>query len=203
MKNKVLLIFIMSLSVIIFPEYANAESTLSTLFQNGITTWQQIIHLLGAVMYVVGIIIGGISISKFKELSDGKVPARIPILLSIVSAALIASPSIIMMITATYYSSSKPFQPGNLLSSVPSTGVEGTAEALTSVLIFAQMLGVIAFFRGFLMLKSIGTGKEGQLGRALTHILGGVLAINIQATVGILARTFYKGMDLPMGIGNW
>jgi hypothetical protein len=202
-KQIVFLSVILSLSLI--PDIANAEgavATLQTLFKNGITSWQGIIHLMGALMYVSGVIIGGMAIVKFKDLSDGKIPAHMPILLSIISAALIASPSIIMTITSTYYGDKK-FQPDNLLTSIPQTSVDGVSDALTSVLIFVQMLGVIAFFRGFLMLKSVGTGKDGQLGKAMTHILGGVLAINIQATVGMLARTFFAGMQLPMGIGNW
>lgn len=193
------------LSVVLIPNIANAAgavATLQTLFKNGVSSWQGIIHLVGALMYVSGIVIGGMAIVKFKDLSDGKIPAHIPILLSVISAALIASPSIIMTITSTYYGD-KEFKPDNLLTSIPASSVDGVSEALTSVLIFVQMLGVIAFFRGFLMLKSVGTGKDGQLGKAMTHILGGVLAINIQATVGMLARTFFAGMQLPMGIGDW
>lgn len=60
---------------------------------------------------------------------------------------------------------------------------------IASVLSFVQLIGLIAFFRGTLILKSMGENKDGAMGRALTHILAGAAAINIGWTVKILAMS--------------
>lgn len=65
-------------------------------------------------------------------------------------------------------------------------GFDGTIAA---VLVFVQLLGLIAFVRGMLILKALGDHKEGVMGRALTHILGGACAMNIGFTIGMLARS--------------
>lgn len=199
------------LSALLFPQYAFAEggkvmTTLQTIFENGQDAWVQIIIFLGAAMFVTGVVLGGVAIGKFKGVADGKVSMTQPIVITLVSAGLIASPSVIMMIAETYYEK-QVWRPTALLSAIPQTSsmAPGVAEALTSVLIFVQLLGVVAFFRGMLMFRAIGANgnNNGGFGKAMTHVLGGVLAINIQLTVGILARTFFAGADLPMGMENW
>lgn len=76
-----------------------------------------------------------------------------------------------------------------------SGGGAGGAGAIVAVLGFVQILGFIAFVRGWLVLHKFNTGdaKDG-LGRAATHIVGGAAAINIKWTIGMLAETFAPGM---------
>lgn len=198
-KLKISLGLILSLCV---SQYASADTSLETIFTNGTSSWQAIVVVVGAAMYITGIILFFMAILQFKDVADQKATIGKPLMFSVISAAMIASPSMIETITTTYFGSQK-FQPGALLSSIPTQSVAGMAEAMTSVLIFVQMLGVIAFFRGLLMLKGVGSQKEGVIGKAMTHILGGVLAVNIQKTVGVLARTFFSGSDLPLGMANW
>lgn len=203
----ILLLIVSTLFLMLMPEYAHAEggvkATLTTIFKNGEEAWVSITIFLGAVMFVTGIGLGVLSIMKFKAMADGKATIVQPIVLLVISAALIASPSFIMTIANTYYESAQ-WSPVSLLSSIPQGDMlPGTAEALSSVLIFVQMLGFIAFFRGMLMFKALAEGKQGMFGKAATHVLGGVLAINIQMTVGMLARTFFQGSDLPIGMENW
>lgn len=65
-------------------------------------------------------------------------------------------------------------------------GFEGTIAA---VLAFVQFLGLIAFIRGMMILKALGENKDGAMGRALTHILGGSAAMNIGWTIKLLAMS--------------
>lgn len=62
-------------------------------------------------------------------------------------------------------------------------------KTINSVLTFVSMIGLIAFIRGTLILKAIGENKDGTMGRALTHIIGGAAAMNIKWTVAMLATT--------------
>lgn len=56
-----------------------------------------------------------------------------------------------------------------------------------------QLIGLIAVVRGFLMLTNIGkTGgnQPGHTAKALTHVIGGIMAVNFSATVSILGNLF-------------
>lgn len=63
-------------------------------------------------------------------------------------------------------------------------GFDGTIAA---VMVFVQLLGLIAFVRGTLILKALGENKDGAMGRAMTHIFGGAAAMNVAWTVKLLA----------------
>jgi intracellular multiplication protein IcmC len=54
-----------------------------------------------------------------------------------------------------------------------------------------QLIGVIAFVRGWVLLaRSQGQGAQpGTMGKAVTHVFGGVLLMNIVATVNIMYNT--------------
>lgn len=60
---------------------------------------------------------------------------------------------------------------------------------ITSVLMFVQLIGAVAFVRGLLLLKEIGENKGGAMGRGLTHIFGGAAAMNITWAITMLANT--------------
>ncbi len=63
--------------------------------------------------------------------------------------------------------------------------------AVVAALSFVQIIGSIAFVRGWLLLKKFaeGTGNV-SLAQGLTHIIGGVLAINIFMFLHIMDNTF-------------
>lgn len=78
----------------------------------------------------------------------------------------------------------------NILTSQFASSANGSFDkSISSVLAFVQMIGLIAFFRGTLILKAMGDNKDGSMGRALTHIMGGAAAMNITWTVGVLAKS--------------
>lgn len=64
--------------------------------------------------------------------------------------------------------------------------------ASTRVLLnFVQLVGFISFVRGWIYLaQSSNPSTHATAGKAMTHIIGGVLAMNIQGTADILKATF-------------
>ena len=69
------------------------------------------------------------------------------------------------------------------------------ANAVTACLQFVQIIGAIAFVRGWLILKKVAEGNgQTSLAQGLTHILGGVLAINIFIFLPIMDNTFGLGL---------
>lgn len=66
-----------------------------------------------------------------------------------------------------------------------------TDALVSSVVLIMQVVGVIAFIRGILLLNSGGThhAQPGSIGKGLTFIVGGLLAINIYGTWQVLVNT--------------
>ena len=67
------------------------------------------------------------------------------------------------------------------------------ANAVQAALQFVQIIGTIAFVRGWIILKKVaetGGGGQATLAQGLTHILGGTLAINIFLFLTIMDTTF-------------
>lgn len=93
-------------------------------------------------------------------------------------------PMISMAMTTIGMSSTSPASILTAKYASAATGFDGT---VASVQAFVQLLGLIAFIRGMMILKAIGENKDGAWNRALTHIVGGSMAMNIGWTVKLLA----------------
>lgn len=68
----------------------------------------------------------------------------------------------------------------------------GFHEIMIPIIQLIQVLGLISFIRGWILLTKIGghSGQPGTLNKAVLHILGGILAINIVGTIDVLQATF-------------
>jgi len=77
-------------------------------------------------------------------------------------------------------------------SLVGGTGVSPEFQAaINSALIFVQLIGAIAFVRGWLIMKKVVEGgSNASLTQGLTHIIGGVFAINIGGFLTLMDKTF-------------
>ena len=71
------------------------------------------------------------------------------------------------------------------------SGTGSTDALVSSVVLIMQVIGVIAFIRGILLLNSAGghNAQPGSIGKGLTFIIGGLLAINIYGTWEMLVNT--------------
>ena len=64
---------------------------------------------------------------------------------------------------------------------------EVSRTAIIGILRFVQLLGVVAVFRGLLLLnRSVQPGQQPTVGAGLTYVCGGVLALNIGPVLGML-----------------
>ena len=65
-------------------------------------------------------------------------------------------------------------------------------DAYRAVFIVVQLFGTIALIRGIVMLTKLGGGHGGQGGmsKAMTHIIGGLLCINLYQLVQVIMVTF-------------
>ena len=65
-----------------------------------------------------------------------------------------------------------------------------------NIVLFVQVVGLIAFIRGWIIIaKGASQSGHGQggFGKGLMHVFGGILAINIVATLNIISNTIYGG----------
>jgi len=101
-----------------------------------------------------------------------------------------AMPGMFDAITGTMGAISSTDHPNPLMSGYEAApGGAGFDDAVKAILMFIQLLGIIAFVRGMLILKAIGENKDGVMGRALTHIFGGAAAMNIYWAITMLGKT--------------
>jgi len=70
--------------------------------------------------------------------------------------------------------------------------MERFKKAIHAALQFVQIVGLIAFVRGWLILKKVmdASGGNASLTQGLTHILGGCLAVNIGQFLELMDKTF-------------
>ena len=192
MKTKNL-IYALSFLMIINSAYAAPTPGIGEMFANFQGSAEAIIRLIKASAYIMGLYLIVGSIFKFTQLGQGQMTLKTPLMMFFSGIGIFALTGTISIASQTLAMGNGP---GELL--MPSGGGLNAAAsaAMLGVLTFIRMVGYLAFVRGFLMLNQHGQGKEGTLGRGLTHIFGGVAAINVTITAKILANTFAPGLKL-------
>lgn len=171
--------------------------TLLDLFKHGTATWSAVSAFVVVLFWCVGCWLAFIAIGNYKNAADGKSGIAKPIIQTVIASLMVAISRFIPILSDTLNNKAAEFSPQSLLSNIPQNDL-GLDLAMTSILLFVQMLGTIAIFRGGLMLweaTNKGAGS-GLIGKSWTHIIGGVLATNIQLTIATVASTFYPGVDL-------
>jgi len=80
---------------------------------------------------------------------------------------------------------------GRVLGWNASLGNVKFATAVAAALTFFQLIGILAFIRGLYIVKNAveGTGQATVV-QGFTHIVGGVLAINIYTILEVIDQTF-------------
>lgn len=177
---------------------ATSIPDIGQMFANLSSSSLALMKLVSGCAFVMGLFLAYRSAVAFKEYADGggRTQLKTPFGIMIAATLMIAFPGTINMATETL---SLGQNTGGVLSETGGGGgaVGMMSAALTGVLLFVKLVGHIAIFRGILMLKKIAEGQQGaEVGRALTHIFGGAAAVNINATISLLANSV--GMTLPI-----
>lgn len=108
-----------------------------------------------------------------------------------IGALFIYLPSMIEMMMLTVFGQESP------LDYSGSVNGRTTAEFVKAALRIMQLIGWISFIRGWMILaKSSSQGAAGQgikFSKGITHVIGGLLAINIVGTANIIGSTLGLG----------
>lgn len=163
------------------------------MLDNFASQFPDIEKLITAAAYVLGFVFLVRSVYYLKMYGEARTmmasntSLRVPITYLIVGVAFIYLPSTIDVALATVYNSTE-ITP---ISYSTDTGGAAYGEAIKVFYLFIQLIGYIAFVRGWMIVAQTAqqSGRE-TIGKGITHILGGILAINVVATKDILWNTF-------------
>lgn len=115
-----------------------------------------------------------------------------PLVFLIIGAVLIYFPTTMHTSVATLYGSNDIMAASELVAYNSVTKSEQFAEFASLIAKYLRLIGFIAFVRGWIILSKMGHqgSQPGSIGKGVTHVISGVLLINIIETVKILATTF-------------
>lgn len=161
------------------------------MFANFSDSSIRIFNLVMRFSVLLGILLAGKAILSFKEYSEsgGRTALKTPVTILAVSVFLFSLPT--SMGVATQTLALGAFAGTNIMAEAPTGGgLPGADAAIRGVLLFVKLVGIIAAVRGFLMFKKVSEGNSQQgVGSALTHVLGGAMAVNIEATYALLKNS--------------
>lgn len=118
----------------------------------------------------------------------------------LIGAIMLSIGNVLPAVLKTLFDVSDPSNINNF-SGISWSSVAGAASttaadnAVKAALAFVQIIGGIAFVRGWLMIKNAieGTGQQ-TVPQGITHIIGGAMCINIPLMLKILDTTFGTGL---------
>lgn len=109
-----------------------------------------------------------------------------------IAGCLIAAPTAIGADLGTFFTTTTP-------SPLQYTGPGGGSmtAAAKAIVLFIQIVGVIAVVRGFMILRAVSHGNSRDTtAKGMTHIIGGAFAANVVGAALIIGNTL--GMSLPI-----
>lgn len=159
-------------------------------FANNIPTLERLIQ---ACAYIIGISYMFRAVYQLKEYGELRAmmsmqtDLRRPMIMFAVAVCLLYSPTLYNVGLQTIFAQSSPSPLAYVQSDLASwSGLESIVVRVI------QLIGLIAFIRGVMILATLASPQHppGTLGKALTHIIGGILAINIVGTAIVIQNTF-------------
>jgi len=153
-------------------------------------------YLLTAFAYLAGIGFAFRAIFQLKQYGEARTMMssnanmKGPLILLFTAGALIYLPSMLGVILQTFFAYGT--------DEIPAITSDGSDWSLfmQNMAYFLQVVGLIAFIRGwFLLASTSGQASPGTTGKAITHIIGGVLLVNIMGVMTVLENTFFTAQS--------
>jgi intracellular multiplication protein IcmC len=186
------LTFVVYISFYMQVAYADIPDV-GTMLTNFAETVPEFMRLVTASAYVMGMFFIYKGIHSLKEFGETRTASSTSehglkgaLILITVGTLLLYLPSAVETGLSTFWSDANPY--GYIDESTDQWSV-----MYQTCFLIIQLIGTVSFIRGLLILSTMsGSTQQGTLGRGLTHIIAGVLCINlydflnaINATLGI------------------
>lgn len=173
-------VFFFIISYFIFVPSAYAVPNVADMIVNIAKTVPQLMYFTTALAYVFGfwfIFHGLLLLKKYgmqRTQMSGDASLTPPLLNIFVGAALIYLPSSVQSGMSTFWTNPNPY-------GYDTTSSEEWDTFVGACFMIIQLVGVIAFMRGLMMLTKLGQGggQQAGFGRAAAHIVGGIFCIDM------------------------
>ncbi len=165
----------------------NTDSILSTLTSVLANSWWGPIHLVGYLIGFFLVISGLVRLANMHRGRDGLATA----ILRIVSGILLLNlMSFLNMLSQSTFGENAPTSALEYApSSSGSTGIE-----MQFVFVCIEIIGLIGIIRG-LVLMAGAASEPRNTGRAFTHIIGGILALNMTSLLAVIGVTLGSSVN--------
>jgi intracellular multiplication protein IcmC len=172
--------------------------SLDVALANLASAFSSIQQLLVAISYVSGIYFVYRGIGMYRIFANQTMGSAQrgefagPLVFIVVGAILIYLPSTVDTSMQSLYGSSEVAGATDFLAYSSVAKDERWAQLTDVLMKYMKLIGLIAFIRGWFILSKMGNSgsQPGSMGKGVTHIIGGVLLMNIVETMNILAQTF-------------
>ena len=148
-----------------------------------------LMRLVTAIAYVTGMYFVFHGILLLKQYGEqrtqmsGQHHLKGPIIFVLMGALLLYLPSSVQVGMSTFWTQPNPY--GYMQQQ------DQWSQLFKNVFMVVQLIGVIAFIRGLILLTHLGGhgGQPGTFAKGMTHIIGGILCINIYQFVQVVMVT--------------
>jgi intracellular multiplication protein IcmC len=184
-RNILFLLFCLLLSGCAQQNYPSIESALLTITGE----FPKIYRLITALAYLMGIAFIFRGIYQLKVYGDLRTMMsvqtnfRATMMVFFAGTALLYAPTAFQDMMLSTFATTDVKDP---MSYVPAHDLS-TLLASKAVLLFVQLIGTISFIKGWVSLTHVSNPNgRSTMGKAVTHIVAGLLAVNIEGTKEIL-----------------
>lgn len=175
---------------------ATANLSATDMIANFAKQLPNLMRLVTAIAYVIGMVFIISGVIKLKHAGEMRMQMspehsiKGPIILIVIGAMLLYLPSSVQIGMSSFWTEPNPYG--------YTQDKDQWAQFFNNIFMVVQLFGVIAFIRGLVLLASLNHhGQPGTFGRGMTHIIGGILCINIYQFVHVVMITF--GIDSLLG----
>ena len=174
-----------------------------TALENLASTFGSISFLVVTISQIIGLVLVFRGIAMYKIFatqsmaSSQKGELAGPLVHIVVGVAMIYLGSTIDVSLETLFGSKEVASANDIKAYLPA-GTDDKWQALMAVLMkYFKLIGLLAFVKGWIILSKMGHAgaQPGSMGKGLTHIIGGVLLMNIVDTMKLLSCSFGFSTD--------
>lgn len=193
-KSNIVSALTLFFSMLLISSSAHAlEINAATMIQNISDAIPNLMRLVTALAYVLGmglVVKGVLELKQYGEqrtMMSSQHSLKGPIIFLVAGTILLYLPSSVWVSLSTFWTNPNPYayvQEGN----------DPWWQTIKAVLMIVELIGVIAFIRGVMILTQLAghSGQPGTFSRAMAHMVGGVFCINmyqfvqtVRATLGL------------------
>jgi intracellular multiplication protein IcmC len=172
---------------------AGKAPNMQTILINASRSYPNIWRLVTATCYVLGFMMIVKMIYHLKVYGEGRTmmssqnSLKGPLTWALVGTALMYTPTVFQVFMWT------TFNEPNIVNPLTYTVTGWSKESMSALVGLIQLVGLFSFVRGLLLIGKSGDqhSQGGVFAKGLTHIVGGLFAINIVGTIKIIQNTFF------------